>query len=393
MATYLKRILPLIAIDGDDGNYGSSATCDMAALQAISKRVHYGKFVAEAKYQASTEEYRKLINAKDSNALLALLTNVAVEEKLLQRVRQKARTYGRDLDETGGPEEEEKMRVDPEVIVELYRDCLIPLTKQVQVHYLLQRLSPPRVGYLGPPGSFSHQASMQYFRQLNPEAVMVPQDTVASVFQRVMSNEASFGLIPFENSIGGKVQGVIGHLTSSGHRPSICGDCFLKVSQCLISHPSVGDYKHIKRVYSHPQALLQCQQWLREHMPQVEQVPTTSTSGAAEIVKGMDDTCAAIGSSLLANQYELRVLQQDMQDQSFNRTRFLVLRRDPLDTLNVSSGKDRTILILSLRNQVGSLARALAVFAEHKVNLTTLESVKNPAEAWAYGRTCSVFSI
>jgi len=394
MHVYLNKILPRICEDGDDFNYGSAATCDIAALQAISKRIHFGKFVAESKFQQSRAKYSDMIQAGDGEAILETLTNQAVEDKLLKRVFDKAIAYGRDL--TAGvpelPADDEgecKFRVEPEAIVSLYKDILIPLTKQVQVQYLLQRLRAPRVAFLGPAGSFSHQAAREYFGACNADVECLPQKTFAGVFHAVMSNEVLFGIIPTENSVGGKVHQVLGHLTggpdSDAMLPTVTGDWYLKVRHCVLTARPDVQLADIRRVYSHPQGFAQCNRWLRTHLPGVEHVETRSTSHAGELVKeqGGGD-CAAIGSDLLASAYGLHVLQRDVHDDNLNETRFFCIRKDSLRPVSVAAGNDRTVVLFGLKNQAGSLASVLAIFAANGVNLSTIESVKSPGKPWEY---------
>lgn len=137
---YQHDILPTICQAGDDENYGSSAVCDVACLQALSKRIHYGKFVAEAKFQAETKRYTGLIKANDAAGILAALTNQTVEDKLLVRVAAKAETYGQEI---GAPTGSRTFKIEPQVVADLYRDWIIPLTKDVEVAYLLARLNTP----------------------------------------------------------------------------------------------------------------------------------------------------------------------------------------------------------------------------------------------------------
>ena len=120
-------------------NYGSAATCDVACLQALSRRIHFGKFVAESKFQAETERFVKLIKAEDRAGIDAAITNVRVEQQVLERLRLKAKTYGKDPSVTlNGAGGEEKINV--EAVVKMYAQVVIPLTKVVEVEYLMQRL-------------------------------------------------------------------------------------------------------------------------------------------------------------------------------------------------------------------------------------------------------------
>mmetsp|Transcript_14962 Transcript_14962/g.32120 ORF Transcript_14962/g.32120 Transcript_14962/m.32120 type:complete len:359 (-) Transcript_14962:1329-2405(-) len=144
---YVESIVPSICAEGDDQNYGSSAVCDVGCLQALSKRIHYGKFVAEAKFQANESEYTPLIKEADRDALWELLTDIAVEDRLLQRVYDKACMIGQDVDASGratpaaasSDNEQISYKLEPRLVMEIYRDHIIPLTKDVQVEYLLLR--------------------------------------------------------------------------------------------------------------------------------------------------------------------------------------------------------------------------------------------------------------
>mmetsp|Transcript_8211 Transcript_8211/g.22276 ORF Transcript_8211/g.22276 Transcript_8211/m.22276 type:complete len:300 (+) Transcript_8211:121-1020(+) len=142
MEMYLEHLLPGIAVEGDDGQYGSSAMYDVMILQALSKRIHYGKFVAESKFRKQTAEYSELIKNKDEDAIMELLTDRAVELKVIERVKLKASTFGQDLNSMGGDggEEERILRLDPDAIGALYDTWVMPLTKIVEVAYLLRRL-------------------------------------------------------------------------------------------------------------------------------------------------------------------------------------------------------------------------------------------------------------
>ncbi|XAR51699.1 Chorismate mutase [Bertholletia excelsa] len=138
---YFRDLLPRIVKEGDDGNCGSTAVCDTICLQALSKRIHYGKFVAEAKFRASPAAYEAAIRAQDSEGLMGLLTYPAVEEVIKRRVKTKAKTYGQEVTINGeGDGAEPVCKIQPSLVADLYGDWIMPLTKQVQVEYLLRRL-------------------------------------------------------------------------------------------------------------------------------------------------------------------------------------------------------------------------------------------------------------
>ncbi|KAJ7971026.1 Chorismate mutase [Quillaja saponaria] len=138
---YFRDLLPRLVREGSDGNCGSTAVCDTMCLQALSKRMHYGKFVAEAKFRASPDSYEAAIRAQDKGKLMDLLTYPAVEEAIKSRVKVKAKTYGQEVrinQEDDGPDPVYKIK--PNLVADLYGDWIMPLTKEVQVAYLLRRL-------------------------------------------------------------------------------------------------------------------------------------------------------------------------------------------------------------------------------------------------------------
>ncbi|PIN14831.1 Chorismate mutase [Handroanthus impetiginosus] len=139
---YFKNLLPRLVKKGDDGNYGSAANCDTICLQVLSKRIHYGKFVAEAKFRASPDVYEAAINAQDGAQLMDLLTYTEVEQAIKKRVEMKTRTYGQEVTADGGEGNavDPVYKINPSLVAELYGDWIMPLTKQVQVEYLLRRL-------------------------------------------------------------------------------------------------------------------------------------------------------------------------------------------------------------------------------------------------------------
>ncbi|XP_061365277.1 chorismate mutase 2-like [Gastrolobium bilobum] len=135
---YFHKLLPMFVASGDDGNYAQTAASDLSLLQAISRRIHYGKFVAEAKFRDSPQDYEPLIRAQDRKALMKLLTSESVEEMVRMRVEKKAMVFGQEVSLNG--DVKRKYKVDPSLVSCLYKKWIIPLTKIVQVEYLLLRL-------------------------------------------------------------------------------------------------------------------------------------------------------------------------------------------------------------------------------------------------------------
>ncbi len=131
---YEQKVVPHICRAGDDGQYGSSSISDAHCLQALSKRVHYGKFVAESKFLSAPDRFHALIRAEDRQGILESITDANIEQEVLNRVRLKAETYGEDVG--GNPEQ---LKIEPQRVVDVYAEWVIPMTKEVEVEYLITR--------------------------------------------------------------------------------------------------------------------------------------------------------------------------------------------------------------------------------------------------------------
>ena len=143
---YVKEVLPEACKNFDrkdrgvsQENYGSTAVCDVAVLQALSRRIHFGKFVAESKFREETERFVALIKARDRAGIDAAITDAKVEQQVLERLRLKARTYGTDPS-TAGTMHAGDEKINVEAVVKMYAQVIIPLTKVVEVEYLMERL-------------------------------------------------------------------------------------------------------------------------------------------------------------------------------------------------------------------------------------------------------------
>eukprot|EP00669_Euglena_mutabilis_P007707 TRINITY_DN2937_c0_g1_i1.p1 TRINITY_DN2937_c0_g1~~TRINITY_DN2937_c0_g1_i1.p1 ORF type:complete len:459 (-),score=188.23 TRINITY_DN2937_c0_g1_i1:13-1389(-) len=205
-AVYLHRILPQICRPQTEPNsYGSTGVADIAVLQALSKRVHYGKFIAESKFQADPETYTALIRANDTAGIMARLTDSAQEERVLQRVEMKASLFGSDIT-TAGPRPEYK--VQPAAIQALYRDYVIPLTKDVEVAYLLQRVDHTAVAVAGEALDDSNpavRAACQQFGAHIQRRLLLVRGA-PEVFQAVMQDDVRYGILLMEDSATGSLR-------------------------------------------------------------------------------------------------------------------------------------------------------------------------------------------
>ncbi len=233
----------------------------------------------------------------------------------------------------------------------------------------LQR--PRRIAYLGPVATFTHQAAHSRF---GGGGEFIPARTIADVFSLAEKGEADYGVVPIENSTEGVVNSTLDMFVDSDLK--IVSQIILPIQHCLVG---LGSRNAIKKLYSHPQALAQCRGWVQNHLPHAEVIESSSTTRAAEMAVN-DKAAAAIASSLAAERYHLRILQPDIQDNSENATRFLVLgRQSPPAT-----GHDRTSLMLSIADNVGALHRSLAPFRRYRINLTKIESRPSKRIAWKY---------
>jgi chorismate mutase/prephenate dehydratase len=227
------------------------------------------------------------------------------------------------------------------------------------------------IAYFGPEATFTHQAAIKKFgSSLNYS----PHKTIADVFTEVSKGRADYGVVPVENSTEGMVTHTLDMFVESELK--IVSQIVLRIQQCLISNSRIDQ---IKKIYSHPQPIAQCRQYLQLHLPQAEIIETSSTTRAAELATGQGGT-AAIASALAAERYGLKILEKDIQDSSSNATRFFVLGRQCSPPTN----HDRTSLMLSIADRVGALHRALTPFNKYKLNMTRIESRPNKKKAWEY---------
>lgn len=229
--------------------------------------------------------------------------------------------------------------------------------------------APQTVAYLGPEGTFSHRAAVEYFGH---SAELLPQPSLEAVFRAVTGGACRLGVVPLENSLHGSVAEALDLFLH--HEAAIVAEVFCRVRHALLGHR----LEQVRRVLSHPQALAQCAAWLREHLPGAERLAVESTAAAARLAAA-DPAAAAIGHAGLADD-GLQVLAADIQDLPDNWTRFAVISRDP----GTAERRDKTSLLLTLPDRPGALAAVLAVLAEAGLNLTKLESRPLRGEKWKY---------
>jgi chorismate mutase / prephenate dehydratase len=231
---------------------------------------------------------------------------------------------------------------------------------------------PQKVAYLGPRATFTHMACMQKF---GSSAQYVPVHSIKDVFSEVERGRANFGVVPIENTTEGVVNHTLDMFIDSNLL--IYGEVLQEVSHHLLSKSGLLD--DVKKIYSHPHAIAQCRNWLETNLPHVPVSEVASTARAAELC--MDEpSSAAIASELAGQLYGLKVIKARIEDNLNNFTRFLVLSQKPPER----TGKDKTSLMLSVKDKVGALYDLLRPFASHGLNMTKIESRPSRRKAWEY---------
>lgn len=233
-------------------------------------------------------------------------------------------------------------------------------------------VKPVRVAYLGPEGTFTHAAMLEIF---GSSIIASTQKTIPDVFQEVEAGNASFGVVPVENSTEGAVTYTLDELLDTDIK--IVSEKFLRISHSLVT--LCDNMKKIKKLYSHPQPLGQCKIWLRNNLPDVETYVVTSTSIAAETAS-WDKYSAAIASEISAKLYGLNVLEKNIEDSTNNYTRFLVISK----TDNPPTGHDKTSIVCAVKDKPGALYDMLKPFHEAGINMSKIESRPDKKKMWEY---------
>ena len=224
-----------------------------------------------------------------------------------------------------------------------------------------QRVRSDRVAYLGPAYSFTHLAAINRFGESSD---LVPVSTIATVFEEVNRGHVDYGLVPIENSTDGRIVDTLDMFTRLPLR--ICGEVQLHVHHNLLAR---CDRSEITEIYSKPQALSQCRDWLAKNMSHARLIEVTSTSTAAQLARDKPGA-AAVASHQAASQYGIQIVADCIEDNRNNVTRFAIIGHD----IAPSTGHDRTALLLQIPHKPGSLSDSLQVFKKCKVNLTWIES-------------------
>jgi chorismate mutase/prephenate dehydratase len=235
----------------------------------------------------------------------------------------------------------------------------------------LQR--PERVVYLGPEGTFSYFAGIEFMGHM---AELTPKSNLEEVFRAVADGKAELGIVPLENSL----QGTVGQTVDLFMRypVHVQAELYSRISHALLS--AVGTLGEVTRVYSHSKALGQCGEWLQANLPEAPRLPMSSTAAAARLAKDAEDGAAVVGHVRLAELFGLNVLAEHLEDLPDNWTRFLVIAAAP----GREKGRDKSTILFTTPDKPGALAKVLEIFSRRSVNLSKLESRPFRGERWKY---------
>ena len=305
---------------------------DKELIDLISKRIKIGKKVAEAK----VDEDVKTFFRPDR------------EQAVLNRIKEL------------NPGELDNVRLQ-----NIFRE-IMGATIDVQTSM--------KIGYLGPEGTFSHQAAFKKFGHTIP---LVPCSDFHEIFDEVQKGNLRYGIVPIENSIEGVINNTLDHLLKFDL--NIYSEVYLAIHNNLLTY--ANDYSQIKTIYTHPQPYGQCRAWLEKHIPKVDFHETSSTSKGAHIIaEKKDPSIAAIASVAAAEAFNIPVLAKKIEDYERNNTRFIVVSKEKA----LATPDSRTTIMFAVHHEPGSLFQALKPIHERKLNMTSIESRPYRSEPWNY---------
>ena len=231
-----------------------------------------------------------------------------------------------------------------------------------------------KVSYQGVPGAYSQSAAKKFFgEEIATYGTFTFKEALRNAVPEETPTDVNHCILPVENSIEGTVGQSIDEIVKTNLHA--IGEVYLKVEHCLIGRGKLGD---VTKVYSHPQALGQCSDFIEEH--DMRTVPTYDTAGSVEIITDLEDNCAAIASSLASSLNDIPIIKEGIANNSNNFTRFLIFSKDKV----AETGNDKTSIIFSVKHEPGALHQILKEFNDNDINLTKIESRPNKNKNWEY---------
>ncbi len=228
-----------------------------------------------------------------------------------------------------------------------------------------------KIAYLGPAGTWTHQAAIGKFGH---SVKYLPQPSFGDVFNQVERRIADYGVVPIENSTEGAVTHTLDLFADSPLK--IYGQVMLSIENNLMANCA---REEIQQIYSHPQIIAQCRGWLSKNFNEIQPIEKSSSAAAAEIA-AKEPNSAVLGGALLSELYGINLLERSIQDIANNTTRFLVISHKTCPP----TGNDRTSVMFSVRDEPGSLHRALEPFEKLSINMSKIESRPSKRRAWEY---------
>lgn len=220
--------------------------------------------------------------------------------------------------------------------------------------------------YLGPEGSYTQIAA----ELIASGEVLTPSNSIKKIITSVDENPKAKGIMPLENSLEGIVRESIDNIIRTKD-PSlkIIKEVILPISHCLVT--KAKDLNQIDTIYSHPQALGQCQNYINNNMhANIKIIATASTSEAVKMIQDKDDSYAAIANEKAASLYKINILEKEINDEPDNKTRFVLLGREQLE----KTGNDKTSFAFSTQNKAGALVDVMSILKKHNINLSYIDS-------------------
>ncbi len=325
---------------------------------------------------------KKKDSANDLDAMRRRID--AVDEKIQQLISERAR-YAQQAGEVKKADSSTAEYYRPEREAQVLRSVVDrndgPLSDEEMARLFREIMSaclaqeePLKIGYLGPEGTFTQAAVL---KQFGHSVRALPLATIDEVFHEVEGGMADFGVVPVENSSEGTVNNTLDMFLTSPLK--ICGEVEMRIRQHLLG--SMDGLGKVVRVCAHPQSLAQCRAWLKEYLPDAEQVVASSNAEGARRARDEVGT-AAIAGDAAAEVYGLEKLVADIEDRPDNTTRFFVIGRK----LFSPSGADKTTLLVSVADtdDAGALYKLLQPMADAGVNMTRIESRPSRRRKWHY---------
>jgi len=229
-----------------------------------------------------------------------------------------------------------------------------------------------KVAFLGPEGTFTQEAANKHFGQ---SIETIPVASIGHVFREVENGLVDYGVVPIENSTEGVISYTLDMFMNSSLK--ISGEIKLRIHQNLLTN--IDDWRKVERVYSHQQSLAQCREWLDANLPEADRIPVASNTEAA-VMASKDDCAAAIAGVKAAEIYNLKIAKRNIEDNSDNTTRFLVIGKQDVPP----SGVDKTTLMISAKNRAGALYHLLTPLAKNGLDMTRIESRPSRNANWEY---------